>query len=43
MVSDVLGSQGAVCSGGRYDDLIEKIGGKSTHFKILLIGYNLCQ
>ena len=25
MVSDVLGSQGAVCSGGRYDDLIEKI------------------
>ena len=28
--TDVLGSQGAVCSGGRYDDLIEKIGGKST-------------
>ena len=23
--TDVLGSQGAVCSGGRYDDLIEKI------------------
>ena len=28
--TDVLGSQGAVCSGGRYDGLIEKIGGKST-------------
>ena len=28
--TDVLGSQGAVCSGGRYDDLIEEIGGKST-------------
>ena len=28
--TDVLGSQGAVCSGGRYDDLIEKIGGKSN-------------
>ncbi len=28
--TDVLGSQGAVCSGGRYDNLIEKIGGKST-------------
>ena len=28
--TDVLGLQGAVCSGGRYDGLIEKIGGKST-------------
>jgi histidyl-tRNA synthetase len=28
--TDVLGSQGAVCSGGRYDGLIEKVGGKST-------------
>jgi histidyl-tRNA synthetase len=25
-----LGSQGAVCSGGRYDGLVEKLGGRST-------------
>ncbi len=29
-VTDALGSQGAVCSGGRYDGLAEKIGGKPT-------------
>jgi histidyl-tRNA synthetase len=29
-VTDALGSQGAVCSGGRYDGLIEKLGGKAT-------------
>lgn len=29
-VTDVLGSQGAVCSGGRYDGLVEKLGGKPT-------------
>jgi len=29
-VTDALGSQGAVCSGGRYDGLVEKLGGKST-------------
>ena len=28
--TDALGSQGAVCSGGRYDGLIEKIGGRPT-------------
>lgn len=28
-VTDALGSQGAVCSGGRYDGLVEKLGGKS--------------
>jgi histidyl-tRNA synthetase len=28
--TDALGSQGAVCSGGRYDGLAEKIGGKRT-------------
>jgi len=27
-VSDSLGAQAAVCSGGRYDDLLEQIGGK---------------
>jgi histidyl-tRNA synthetase len=27
-VSDGLGAQAAVCSGGRYDDLLEQIGGK---------------
>ncbi len=29
-VTDALGSQGAVCSGGRYDGLVEKLGGKTT-------------
>ena len=28
--TDALGSQGAVCSGGRYDGLVEKLGGQST-------------
>ncbi len=28
--TDVLGSQGAVCAGGRYDGLVEKLGGRST-------------
>jgi len=29
-VTDVLGSQGAVCSGGRYDGLVQKLGGRET-------------
>jgi histidyl-tRNA synthetase len=29
-VTTELGSQGAVCSGGRYDNLTEQLGGKST-------------
>jgi len=29
-VTDALGSQGAVCSGGRYDGLVEKLGGRTT-------------
>ena len=29
-VTDALGSQGAVCSGGRYDGLVKKLGGKDT-------------
>ncbi len=29
-VTDALGSQGAVCGGGRYDGLVEQLGGKST-------------
>jgi histidyl-tRNA synthetase len=28
-VTDALGSQGAVCSGGRYDGLVEQLGGRS--------------
>ena len=28
--TDALGSQGAVCSGGRYDGLVEKLGGRPT-------------
>src|SRR5690606_15641323 len=29
-VTNELGAQGAVCSGGRYDGLVEQLGGKST-------------
>jgi histidyl-tRNA synthetase len=29
-VTDKLGTQGTVCAGGRYDGLIEQLGGKST-------------
>jgi histidyl-tRNA synthetase len=29
-VTDALGSQGAVCAGGRYDGLVEKLGGRQT-------------
>jgi len=29
-VTDALGSQGAVCSGGRYDGLVGKLGGRPT-------------
>jgi histidyl-tRNA synthetase len=29
-LTDALGAQGAVCSGGRYDGLVEKLGGKPT-------------
>lgn len=29
-ITDALGAQGAVCSGGRYDGLVEKLGGRST-------------
>jgi len=29
-VTDKLGAQGAVCSGGRYDGLVEQLGGRST-------------
>jgi histidyl-tRNA synthetase len=29
-VTDRLGAQGAVCSGGRYDGLVEHLGGKAT-------------
>jgi len=29
-VTDALGSQGAICSGGRYDGLVEKLGGRDT-------------
>ncbi len=29
-VTDRLGAQGTVCGGGRYDDLVEQLGGKTT-------------
>ncbi len=29
-VTDALGAQGAVCSGGRYDGLVEQLGGNAT-------------
>lgn len=30
-VTDELGAQGTVCAGGRYDGLIEQLGGKANH------------
>ncbi|CAG7856154.1 histidyl-tRNA synthetase [biofilm metagenome] len=30
-VTDALGAQGTVCAGGRYDSLIEQLGGKANH------------
>ncbi|PPD31846.1 MAG: histidine--tRNA ligase [Methylomonas sp.] len=30
-VTDQLGSQGTICAGGRYDGLIEQLGGKANH------------
>lgn len=30
-VTDELGSQGTVCAGGRYDGLIEQLGGRANH------------
>jgi histidyl-tRNA synthetase len=29
-ITDDLGSQGAVCAGGRYDGLVERLGGRAT-------------
>lgn len=29
-VTDLLGAQGTICAGGRYDSLVETLGGKST-------------
>ena len=29
-VSDAIGAQGTVCGGGRYDSLVEEVGGKPT-------------
>ena len=29
-VTDTLGAQGTVCAGGRYDGLVDQLGGKST-------------
>jgi len=30
-VTELLGSQGTICAGGRYDGLIEQLGGKANH------------
>lgn len=30
-VTDALGAQGTICAGGRYDGLIEQLGGKANH------------
>ncbi|MDX1901504.1 MAG: histidine--tRNA ligase [Gammaproteobacteria bacterium] len=37
-VTEALGAQGAVCSGGRYDGLIEQLGGKSSPASGFAIG-----
>ncbi len=31
LVTDTLGAQGTVCGGGRYDGLVEQLGGKPNH------------
>ena len=36
LTSDVLGAQDALCGGGRYDNLIEELGGK-THLQLVLL------
>ena len=41
-VTDALGSQGAVCSGGRYDGLVEKLGGRATPAVGWAIGIERC-
>jgi len=38
VVSKVLGAQNAVCGGGRYDNLVEELGGKSTPASGFAIG-----
>ncbi|MEZ9707042.1 ATP phosphoribosyltransferase regulatory subunit, partial [Vibrio breoganii] len=30
-ITDSLGAQGTVCGGGRYDGLVEQLGGKATN------------
>jgi histidyl-tRNA synthetase len=37
-VSDELGAQGTVCAGGRYDALIEQLGGRSTYAAGFAVG-----
>lgn len=41
-VSDELGAQDAVCSGGRYDGLIEQLGGESTPAIGFALGIERC-
>jgi len=41
-VSDALGSQDAVCSGGRYDGLIAQLGGESTPAIGFALGMERC-
>ncbi len=37
-VTDALGSQGTVCAGGRYDGLVEQLGGRATKASGFAIG-----
>ena len=41
-VTDMLGSQGTICAGGRYDYLIEQVGGKSRARRGLGTGRGAC-
>ncbi len=38
-VTDQLGAQGAICAGGRYDSLVEQLGGKPTPGVGFAMGY----
>ena len=37
-VSTELGAQGTICAGGRYDNLVEQMGGKATHAAGFAVG-----
>lgn len=41
-ITDMLGAQGTICAGGRYDYLIEQVGGKSAPAVGWALGWSAC-